>query len=208
MSQNPIAVPFDSFQDIKAAIESTLDEVRELSTAPNSRTYAITTNLNCVLMLLAKAEENKPEVAKKFDHSTVDSTSSHSNELVSNISKMHSEVSKLSEEQDEQKPIDEEWLAEYRRARRNKQNVECRARLKRDNPEKHFANRKAIQSKKKAYAAKLEIEDPVKYAAYMNARRLAHRKYMDKKKRISEAEASANQQSIFDAVGVVKTQAN
>ena len=208
MSQNPIAVPFDSFQDIKAAIESTLDEVRELSTAPNSRTYAITTNLNCVLMLLAKAEENKPEVAKKFDHSMVDSMSSHSNELESKISKMHSEVSILSNEQDEQKPIDDEWLAEYRRARRNKQNAECRARLKRDNPEKHYANRKAVQIKKKAYVANLKIEDPVKYAAYMNTHRLNSLRYLNKKKQISEAEASTNQQSIFDAVDVVKTQAN
>lgn len=64
MSQNSILVPADSFIDIKSAIASTLDEVHDFTMTPSSRTYAILTNLNCVLMLLAKAEEADRAVAK------------------------------------------------------------------------------------------------------------------------------------------------
>lgn len=64
MSQNSILVPADSFVDIKSAIASTLDEVHDFTMTPSSRTYAILTNLNCVLMLLAKAEEADRAVAK------------------------------------------------------------------------------------------------------------------------------------------------
>lgn len=208
MSQNPVAIPFDSFQDIKAAIESTLDEVRELLTAPNSRTYAITTNLNCVLMLLAKAEENKPVVAKKFDPSMVDSTSSHSKKLESKISKLHSEVSILSNEQEEQKPIDDKWLNEYQIARRRKGQKESYAKIKHENPRKHEENSKAKQDRKNARYSKLKTEDPEKFAARLNNNRLNNVRYRAKKKRIAKAIAATNQQSIFDAVGVVKTKAN
>ena len=64
MPQNPILIPADSFLDIKSAIASTLDEVHDFTLTPSSRTYAILTNLNCVLMLLAKAEEAGREVVK------------------------------------------------------------------------------------------------------------------------------------------------
>jgi membrane protein involved in colicin uptake len=178
MSQNPIAISFDSFRDIKAAVESTLDEVRELAVAPGSRVYAINANLNCVLMMLAKAEETEPSVTGKFDFSMVDPTPSHSEELEAKISKLHSVVTKQTEQteqtqqtemQEDSDLIDEKWLAEYSRVWHNKQKQKHRNKQKRENPEKYKATKKAERARHKARLTQLEKADPEKYSAAKEA---------------------------------------